>query len=277
LRSTSSRACQSRRRRDRPPRERVSKVAEEPWPAEAAAADDDAVATGLRHHPHGVGGRPDVAVAEDGDLDRFLQRGDGSPVGAAGVELLRGARVQRHGRNSGVGGDATRVEIGQRRVVDALAHLDGDGHRTGRTHGRGDDVAEQRPMHRQRRAGSEPSHLGHRTTHVEVDVIGAVLLDGDAHRVGDDPRVDAGQLDAVHRAGSLARHHGPRLGVAFDERARRHHLVDVEATAIGPAERAERRVGDAGHRRENHRRVDGDGADLERPHHRHSSVRATPS
>ena len=62
-----------RRRVDRLAGERRGQVAEEPGPAEAAPADDHAVAAGLGHHAQGVGGHPDVAVAEHGD------RGDAGP------------------------------------------------------------------------------------------------------------------------------------------------------------------------------------------------------
>ena len=69
-------------------------VGEEPRAAEAAAADDDAVATGFAHHAQRVVGFPDVAVAEHGNVEGLLERGDGLPVGLAGVALGGGAGVQ---------------------------------------------------------------------------------------------------------------------------------------------------------------------------------------
>ena len=51
------------------PGERRRQVAEQPRPAQAAAADDDAGGTGLLDHPQRVGGLPDVAVAEHRDVD----------------------------------------------------------------------------------------------------------------------------------------------------------------------------------------------------------------
>ena len=81
--------------RARLPGEGGGQVAEEPRPAEAAAADDDAVAAGLGDHPQRVVGLPDVAVAEHRDVDGLVQPRDGRPVGGAGVELVGGAAVQR--------------------------------------------------------------------------------------------------------------------------------------------------------------------------------------
>ena len=102
------------------PREDVGEIAEQPRPAEAAAADDDAVAAGLPHHAQRVPGLPDVAVAEHRDrVDGLLELGDRVPVGLAVVELGGGARVQRDRRAALVLGDAAGVEVGLTAVVDA--------------------------------------------------------------------------------------------------------------------------------------------------------------
>ncbi len=112
-----------RRRAGRP--ESPREIAEQPRTPEASAPDHDAVAAGLVHHPHGVLGRPDVAVAEHRNArDRLLQGGDRRPVRLTRIELGSGARMQRHGRDAGVLGDAARVEVGEVIGVDALAHLD---------------------------------------------------------------------------------------------------------------------------------------------------------
>ena len=62
-----------------------------------------------------------------------------------------------------------------------------------------------------------------------------------------------------------------RLGVALDERPRRDHLAHVEAGAEAPAERAERRVGDPGHR------FNGTSAELDRSLYTVLSVSLPPS
>ena len=50
---------------------------------------------GLLDHPQRVGRLPDVTVAEHRDVDVVDERGDGLPVGRAGVGLLDRAPVQR--------------------------------------------------------------------------------------------------------------------------------------------------------------------------------------
>ena len=91
------------------PANTASEVAEQPRPAEAAAADDHAVAAGRAHHRHGVGGLPDVAVAEHRDRrDVGLELADGVPAGVAGVVLLGGAGVQGDRRDALVLADRRR-------------------------------------------------------------------------------------------------------------------------------------------------------------------------
>ena len=93
-----------------PAGERGGQVGEQPGPAEAAAADDHAVAAGLAHHPQRVVGLPDVAVAEDRDVQRVLQRGDRVPVGRRRVALGGRAGVQGDPGDARVLGDAAGVE-----------------------------------------------------------------------------------------------------------------------------------------------------------------------
>ena len=69
-------------------------------PAEAAASDDHAVASRLAQHAQRIPTFPDVAVAQHRDADGRLERADGVPVGVAGVELRRRARVQADGGGS---------------------------------------------------------------------------------------------------------------------------------------------------------------------------------
>ena len=93
----------------RPAGEGVGQVPEEPRPAEAAPADDHAVAPGGRHHGQGVRRLPQVAVAQHGDRgDGLLQSADGVPVGRARVQLLGRAGVQGDGGHPLVLGDPAR-------------------------------------------------------------------------------------------------------------------------------------------------------------------------
>src|SRR5512132_714267 len=80
-----------------PIRERVSEITEQPRTAEAAAADHYPVGAALAHHRQRVGSLPDVTVAEYRDGDGLLERGDGLPIRAAGIGLLRRTTVQGNG------------------------------------------------------------------------------------------------------------------------------------------------------------------------------------
>lgn len=241
-------------------------VGEEPGPPQAAASDDHAVAAGLPHHAQRVLGGPDVAVAEDGDLrDVLLEAGDGVPVGGAAVVLGGGAAVQGDGADALLDGDAARVEVGEVVVVDALAHLHGDGQVTGAGDGLADDGPQQVPLVRQRRAAALAGHLRHRAAEVQVDVVGEALLRDHADGLADGHRVDAVQLDRAWGLGRVEVDQLHGLLVALDQRPGGDHLAHEQALAPAelPAQRAERRVGDPGHRRQHHGRRDGVRADAQ--------------
>ena len=110
--------CAGQRRRE---------LGEQPRATQAASPDDHAVAAGLGHHPHGVGGLEHVSVAQHRDLgDVFLQPRDVGPVRGARVALGGGARVQGHRGDTLGRGYATGVEEGVVLGVDAHPHLHRD-------------------------------------------------------------------------------------------------------------------------------------------------------
>ncbi len=254
-------------------------VAEEPGPSETTPADDHTRAPGGRHHPGRVHRRPHVAVAEDRDVDRVDQRGDRVPTGHSGVVLLGRSPVQGDGRDTGIGGDTTGVEVGEVRVVDAHPRLHRDRHveRPGRVHDRGEDGAEQRPLVGQDRTATLAGDLRHRAAEVQVDVLDAVLRADDPGRRGQRRGVDAVELDRPRAFARVESEHRQRLRVSLDDAARRHHLADEQTvrrpTRIGrrtgrasralhvrdpcfrlfPAQPAVGGVGDARHRRQDHR------------------------
>ena len=189
--------------------------------------------------------------------DVLLEQGDLLPVGGSRVALRRGAGMQRHGGRALLGGDPARVQVGVMGVVDADAEL--HGHRyvraLGGAHRRGDDLAEQPPLERQRGAAPAPGDLGHRAAEVHVDVVGHALV-GDHFRRGEGGvRVDGVELQRPRRLVRRERRHVHGDRMALDERTRGHHLADVEpADRPGPgqleftAQRAECDVRHTGHR-----------------------------
>ena len=237
-------------------------VAEEPRPAQAAAADDHACSTGLLDHAQRVGGLPDVAVAEDGNVHVVDQARDGVPVGLAGVGLLDGAAVQGDGCDAGLLRDAARVEVGQVVVVEALAglHRHRDVVRRCGGDGGAEDLPEQAPLPRQRSPAALAGHLGHRAAEVEVDVGHAVVGAEDLDGLADVDRVGAVELDRAHRLELVEDEHLLRGLVTLDQSAAGDHLADVEAGTLLGAEASVGRVGDAGHRGQHDR-----GLDAQRP------------
>src|SRR5262245_27971441 len=249
-----------------PAGERQRQVAEQPRASQAAAADDDAVAPGGLDHPEGVRGLPDVAVAEHGDGgDGGPERGDRRPVRSAGVVLLCRAGVERDRGRPLVLGDAARVDERAQAAVDADPQLHRDGCGAGAADRGAHDVAEQGAAHGQRSPAALPRHLGHRATEIEVDVVGALLPGEEPGGLADRPRLGAVQLDRPHRlvVGEAGQAEG--LGVALGKAARSDHLADEQAAGFErPAQPPERRVGDARHRRQHHRRPHPQGADAQR-------------
>ena len=119
-----------------------------------------------------------------------------------GVGLLGGAGVQGdRGHPLGLG-DGAGVEVGEVVVVDAHAQLDRDRHVAGARHRGLHDVLVQAPPPREGRAAAVAGDLADRAPEVEVDVLGAELVDqAGARRAPHDGRVGAVELD---RAGRLA-------------------------------------------------------------------------
>ena len=166
-------------------------------------------------------------------------------------------------------------------LVDADPELERDRDRAGGLDRRAHDRAQQARLERDRRAAALARHLAHRAAEVHVDVVDPALADQDAHRLADVARVDAVELQAADLLLRVEAREQQRLAVALDERARRDHLAHVEPGAVAPAERPERRVRDARHRRQHDRRPDLERSDpqrdeLPRPRRRHVTVRRAP-
>src|SRR5699024_5462976 len=201
-------------------------VGEQPGATLTPPPDHDAVAPGVGHHGHGVLGRPDIPVAQHRDVgDLLLQGGDRVPVGGAGVVVGRRAGMQGDGGDPGVPGAACRVQVGQVVGVDAHAHLDGHRHvGSASLFGGGrDDGAEQVGLPGEHRSPALAGDLGYRATEVEVDVVGAVLLDEHPHRTTYRDRVHAVELDAAHALAGVVGNDLHRLLVALQQGAGGHH------------------------------------------------------
>ena len=165
--------------------------------------------------------------------------------------------MQGNPRNTGSRSGATCFEIRQVIVVDAFAHLYRHWNAAiGGFERRFHDVGEQVLLPRQRTAPALAGHLGNWTPEVHVDVIRAILVDDDAHRLRHHLRIYPVQLHRARRLVGGERHHVHGCLVAFDQCAAGDHLRDVEASTRFSAQSPKRPVRDAGHRSQNNGRID---------------------
>jgi hypothetical protein len=256
-----------------------AEIGEEPRPAQATPSDDHPVAAGLGHHADGVGGFPDVAVAQYGDCGHGrLELGDGRPGGVSGVALLGRAGVEGDGGGALRFGDLPGGDGGEEPVVDASAELDGDRDAVGGGgfHRRGDDVGQQPAADGQGGAAAFGGDLGRRAAEIEVDVLDAEVADEPAGGLADRAGGHAVELGAAGPLVGVEAEHAGGAVVPFDQRPGGQHLADVEPARPEPAAQPpERPGGDPGHRRQHDRRVEPQRPDPQGHAHRSITVRPT--
>ena len=158
--------------------ERVGQIAEQPRPAEAAAADDDPIDSGLSapSAAHRLASQMSP-LPSTGMATWVLQRRDRLPVGLARVGLLRRSAVQGDSRAAGLLRDPAGIQKCLVIMVDADPGLDRDGYGVAccRVHGGGQDHPQPVALVRQRRATALAGDLRHRAAEVQVHVVHAVL------------------------------------------------------------------------------------------------------
>ncbi len=164
--------------------------------------------------------------------------------------------MQGDGDHPLLGADLAGAEVREQVVGQPHAELGRhrDAERGRRLHGSPHDGPQQIGMGGHRGAAALAGDLGRRAPEVEIDVVGQVTITDQGDGLADDRRVAAVQLQAARMLVGAERHHPAGLVVAVHDRARHHHLVDVHKVGgEAPAQRAERRVGDARHRRQHDR------------------------
>jgi len=194
----------------------------------------------------------DVAVDDDGNAYGILHATRECPVGAALEELVAGARVHRDEANAGGFGTARQFRRVAAGIVPAQTHLQRDGHLDG-ADGRLDQAERVVEVAHQRRAGQLARHLARRASHVDVNNVGAEPF-GNTRALRHPACVASCEL--YNEGREL-----PALGAAMGIMPRAHqvlachHLGYDEAGAEPMHDPAERKVGHARHRREQHRRT----------------------
>ena len=164
--------------------------------------------------------------------------------------------MQCHRDHSGVLRDPAGVEIRLVLVVDADPELDRDGQGSGRFDGAADYLAEQGSLVRQRGPATSAGDFRNRAAEVEVDVVCEIFVADHLHGLADRRRVDAVELHRARPLPGIEADHFQGTGMALEQRPAGDHLADEQAGPLLAAQPAKRHVGDPGHRREHHRRVD---------------------
>ena len=170
--------------------------------------------------------------------------------------------MHREQADSRFGGDFGEARGVEGLVIPAHAHLEGDGHIDG-ADGGFEQFGGQHLVAHQGAAGHLPDgNLFHRAAEIDIDDIGTAI-DRDARGLGHGDGVAPRELEGAWLAVKLG--HPERCLVLADHRPGGDHLGNHEPGAEFAREAAERQIGDAGHRRQDHRHVDRDaGAEVDR-------------
>jgi hypothetical protein len=240
------------RRAGRLARKQCLRVAEDPRIAERAAADHDAGTAGVVTHAHDVLRRADVAVADDRDIECLDDARDLVPVGPAGKHLGTRPRMQRERAGARVlhpQGDADRIA---RVLAPPASGLDRHGQMRG-PDDRADDAIDE-PEVAQASGPAVPLHdFLHRTTEVDIDELGSVVLGDQGSRLGHRSRIGAVDLDGDGPLALLE--FGPLEGVAdaAADRLAGQELGHDDVGAHRPADLPERGLRHPGHRSQDER------------------------
>ena len=244
-------------------------LAEDPWPALRSAADHHCVGPGVIQHEFRALRRIDIAVCDHRNAYRCLHRGNRVVFGQAGVLLIAGAAVHRERCDAATFCDARDAQRVAMFAIPASADLQRDRNtRIDRIHHRRQDARDQRLIAQQRRASPGVADFLRWATHVDIDDLRA-LLDVVTRGIGEHIGNRAGDLHADRRRFAGMVHPVQRLARAPETRVGTGHLRHAQPGAESLAQYAERFIGNAGHRRQDHVGFNAVRADQ----HRHS-VRA---
>ena len=118
-----------------------------------------------------------------------------------------------------------------------------------------DDLSEQVGFPWKRRTATAPGDLGHRTTEVQIDMVGHIVVNDDARRLLDDRRIDPIQLQGTDFLARCETAQAQGFGIASHECTGGNHFGDIQAVRpVLFADHAERPIGHPGHRGQHDRR-----------------------
>src|SRR5215831_15269299 len=225
-------------------------LAEYPGVGDGAAADHNAVNTGLAESGDGLVSRSNVAAANDRYRDRALDLADYVPVGIAAVALDAGAAVNGDHRSAGALDYLCDLDGIDGAFVPAGTNLHGDGDRDC-PRDSAEDLLELGQVAKQGRASAALYDSLGRASAVDVDDVGAGFLDrfsSHNHAIV----VIAKDLNRQRPLFGQKPHHSVGAHVSAGQALDRYEFGDNQAdTALFFDQASKRRIGDARHWRQN--------------------------
>ncbi len=227
---------------------------ENPGIADRAAGDGDAIDAGLTHHFQAVVRRKEVAAAEDGFVwsGVLLDFGEELPAAGAVVALDDGAAVDGDGGDAGGEGtveDGEEVVAAVRRVVEAAAHLHGDGNVSGNGFARAaDDFESDGRLAEVKSTPATAENFFHRAAEVDVDDVEAgfdqlecaarELVRLGTHQLSADGAFVVGEMQEMAVAMAVVFHR--------DQKLVEHHFAERIRSTVASSEQPHRPVAIAG-------------------------------
>ena len=115
----------------------------------------------------------------------------------ARIELGRSPGMQCNGGDTGTLGGFARLFVCQMVLIDALAHLHGDGNVAGSADSAFHNLAKEALLPGKGGAATLLGHFGNRAAKVQIDVIAQVLVDQELDRFRDGLGVNAIELNTA--------------------------------------------------------------------------------
>ena len=232
---------------------RRADLLKQPWVAQRAAADHNAVTAGfLQQRSRTVSGGH-IAVGQHRNGHRLLDSRDCRRVDGRDIHLLPRAAVYGDEIRA-IGLDLLcNLCAGQVVGVPADAHLDGQrGILAQRPAGGGNHLPAERRVEQQLTARAAAGNLGRRAAHIDVEHIKPDALFPDkVYRFFQCFRLCAEKLDRIQAVGVLVLQKLQRFAVTEGQRLGACHLADGPGRAVIRHQMAARRIGQPRHRRKN--------------------------
>ncbi|MNZ14672.1 hypothetical protein D3C78_316010 [compost metagenome] len=242
---------QARRRQQFSGRQVMRDLAKDPGSPLGRSTDQQGIDAGGIEDLSGFLWRIDIAIGEDRNGHRLLDRRDGVVLGFAGVQVGAGPAVDGQGLDTGLFGDLRHSDAVPVRSVPTGADLQGNRHVNGLDHGV-EDLGHQGLILHQRGACGLVADLLRRAAHVDIDDLGTEFDIGPG-RFRQHLRITTGYLDGAGLRIPLVEQAQPRFAAVPQAHVAGDHFRYHHAGTEAAAEQTKRSVGHTRHGGEYHR------------------------